>query len=68
MKTALRQASDVNMYLRRMGENAWGHRADIAIILFRFNEIMADENAKVTQTDEYGHFLYISFQVNYRSL
>ena len=63
MKTALRQAAEVNNYLRRMGENAWGHRADITIILFRFNEIMAEENARIEQTDEYGNFLYISFQV-----
>ena len=63
MKAALRQASEVNTFLRRMGDNAWGHRTDLTIVLLKFNEIMAEENAKIEQNDEAGVFLYISFQV-----
>ena len=63
MKAALRQASEVNAFLRRMGENAWGHRTDVSIVVLKFNEVMAEENAKIEQTDEAGVFLYIVFQV-----
>ena len=65
MKAALRQASEVNAYLRRMGENAWGHRTDVSVILLKFNEIMAEENAKIDQTDDFGVFLYLAFQVSW---
>ena len=63
LKTALKQASEVNAYLRRMGDNAWGHRVDISVILLKMNEIMAEENAKIEQTDDYGVFIYLAFQV-----
>ena len=48
-----------------MGTDAWGHRTDLTVVLFKFHEVMVVENSKVEQNDDYGHFIYLSFKVIY---
>ena len=49
--------------IQRMGDRAITNRADITVLVLKFQETMRAENAKLTEGPDSANFLYISFAV-----
>ena len=63
LKEALKKAANVNTMIQLLGTRAVTNRADIAILLLKFQETMMEKNAELPIGPDSANFLYISFAV-----